>query len=59
MSVTLTEEEVKEVLERLLEVRDKIGPYKIDPTEFAWSVMETSSDHALWMLALLKEAQAR
>ena len=41
-----TDEDYAEIEKRLTEIENKIGPFKIDQTEFAWSVMENSTENA-------------
>ena len=46
---------ILEIKRRLVEIRDKIGPFKIDPHEFAWSVLESSTEHAVEILKILEK----
>lgn len=56
MSVILTKEQVEQIKELLQPIIKKTGPYKMDPQEFAWSVMESSTEKAKEILKILEEA---
>lgn len=57
MKYELTEDQIKYIREELDPVIKKTGPFKIDPKEFAWSVMESSTEHANNVLKLLNEIE--
>jgi len=56
--MNLTDEQIKEIKEHLKQIRDKIGPFKVDAQQFAWSVMESSTEHAIAILEILARAEA-
>lgn len=57
MKYAITDDQIKYIRDELEEVKNKQGPFKIDPQEFAWSVMEASTEHAVNILKLLDEVE--
>lgn len=54
ITIMLTSDEYGEIEEKLVEIIGKIGPYKMDQMEFAWSVMENSAENAKWVHEFLR-----
>lgn len=52
--IMLSDESWDKIMELLGEIEAKIGPYKIDQTEHAWSVMENSTENALLIKKILR-----
>lgn len=52
---TITDDQIKFIRDELEEVLNKQGPFKVDPQVFAWSVMESNTEHAKNILKLLDE----
>ena len=51
------DDQIKYIEDELAPIRDKIGAFKKDPLDFAWSVMEESSTHAKNILNLIAEIE--
>ena len=54
MKYTIHDDQIKYIREELEPIVKKTGPFKIDPQEFAWSVMESSTEHANNILKILE-----
>ena len=46
ITLVFTAEQFQDIKNRLLEIKDKVGPFKMDKEAFAWSVLESSTCHA-------------
>ena len=56
--IEMTDEEFSEIEKKLGEIIQKLGPYKMDPQEFAWSVMDCSTENATRVLDILRDRTA-
>ena len=54
-TIVLTDEEFSEIEKKLGEIIQKLGPYKMDPQEFAWSVMDCSTENATRIRDILRD----
>ena len=57
-TIVLTDEEFSEIEKKLGEIIQKLGPYKMDPQEFAWSVMDCSTENATRIRDILRDKTA-
>lgn len=57
MNYVITGDQIQVIRDELKEVVEKVGPYKMDQLNHAWSVMDSSTEHAKKVLALLDELE--
>ena len=59
MSVTLTAEELVEIIELLTDTERKLGRYSRDHEQHAWNTIEDAADRATKIKAILERATER
>ena len=59
MSVTLTAEELVEIIELLTDTERKLGRYSRDHEAHAWNTIEDAADRATKIKAILERATER